>query len=126
MALTDPMPTLPPLPSPVKPAASPSLAELQAIARRIRFKLVQMSHTAGTPHLASALSCVDILVTTYWCVARIDPKNPNDPLRDRCILSKGHAASALYAALAYKGFFPLDWLDNFAKHRSPLAEQPSP
>src|SRR5258705_9012607 len=120
------MQTSAPLSSPANLPAAPPLADLQAIARRIRFKLVQMSHTAGTPHLASALSCVDILVTAYWCLARIDPKNPDDPLRDRCILSKGHAASALYAALAFKGFFPEHWLDNFARHGSPLAEQPSP
>ena len=51
---------------------------------------------------------------------------PRDPLRDRFILSKGHAASALYATLAARGFFPERWLDSFAKHGSPLAEQPSP
>jgi len=103
-----------------------SLVDLQAISRRIRFKLVQMSHQAGTPHLGSALSCVDILVAAYWNVLRINPQKPNDPLRDRCILSKGHAASALYAILAHKGFFPITLLDEFAKHHSPLAEQPSP
>jgi transketolase len=107
-------------------SAPPVLADLQAISRRIRFKLVQMSHAAGTPHLGSALSCVDILVAAYWGVLRIDPQQPNDPLRDRCILSKGHAATALYATLAHKGFFPAAWLDSFAQHRSPLAEQPSP
>ena len=108
------------------PAAPLAPDELEAITRRIRFKLVQMSHAAGTPHLGSALSCVDILVAAYWSVLRVDPQNPLDPRRDRCILSKGHAASALYATLAHRGFFPLDWLDNFARHRSPLAEQPSP
>jgi transketolase len=96
------------------------------LARRIRFRLVQMSHAAGTPHLGSALSCVDLLVAAYWGVLHIDPRNPSDPLRDRCILSKGHAATALYAVLAHRGFFPLDWLDGFARQGSPLAEQPSP
>lgn len=101
-------------------------ADLAAIARRIRFKLVEMSHAAGTPHLGSALSCVDILVAAYWTALRIDPGQPADPGRDRFILSKGHAASALYAVLAERGFFPADWLDTFAQHRSPLAEQPAP
>jgi transketolase len=110
----------------VDPKSAISPAELEQISRRIRFKLVQMSHAAGTPHLGSALSCVDILVAAYWGALRIDPGNPNDPLRDRCILSKGHAATALYATLAHRGFFPADWLDHFAEHRSPLAEQPSP
>jgi transketolase len=104
----------------------PALADLEAMSRRLRFQVVQMSHAAGTPHLGSALSCVDILVAAYWSVLRLDPQNPLDPQRDRCILSKGHAASALYATLAHRGFFPLDWLDAFARHRSPLAEQPSP
>ena len=105
--------------------ASP--AEMNRLARNIRFKLVEMSHKAGTPHLGSALSCVDILVAAYFGGGfRVDPRQPNDPLRDRCILSKGHAATALYATLAERGFFPKEWLDRFAQHRSPLAEQPAP
>ncbi len=110
-------------------AAAPgplSPADLDLLARRIRVKLVEMSHAAGTPHLGSALSCVDILVAAYGGVLRIDPAQPQDPLRDRLILSKGHAATALYATLAYRGFFPLAWLDRFAQHGSRLAEQPSP
>jgi transketolase len=100
--------------------------ELRSIARRIRFRLVEMSHTAGTPHLGSALSCVDILVAAYWRVLRIDPGQPDDPLRDRFILSKGHAATALYATLAARGFFPEDWLSTFAQEGAALAEQPAP
>ena len=96
-------------------------AHLDLIARQLRFKLIQMSHAAGTPHLGSALSCVDILVAAYWNVLKIDAARPADPSRDRFILSKGHAASALYATLAERGFFPKAWLDVFAKHRSPLA-----
>lgn len=85
-----------------------------------------MSHQAGTPHLGSALSCVDILVAAYWTALRIDPAHPQHPLRDRFILSKGHAASALYAVLAERGFFPAQWLTTFAQHGAPLAEQPAP
>lgn len=103
-----------------------SPAALLRVASEIRYRVVQMSHAAGTPHLGSALSCVDLLVAAYWSVLRIDPQNPSSPDRDRFILSKGHAASALYAVLAARGFFPASWLDNFAKHGSPLAEQPSP
>ncbi len=114
------------MPAVPNPSPTPSLAELQAISRKLRFKVIQMSHAAGTPHLGSALSCIDILVAAYWNVLRIDPAQPNDPLRDRCILSKGHAVSALYATLAKRGFFPDEWLNDFAKHRSPLPEQPSP
>jgi transketolase len=103
-----------------------SVAELEALSRKLRFKLIEMSHAAGTPHLGSALSCVDLLVAAYWKLVRINPAEASNPLRDRFILSKGHAASALYATLAERGFFPKDWLDSFAKHGSPLAEQPSP
>lgn len=100
--------------------------ETNRIAREIRGKLVEMSHNAGTPHLGSALSCVDILVAAYWNVVRIDGAKPLDELRDRFILSKGHAASALYAVLAKRGFFSTEVLDSFAQEGSCLAEQPSP
>jgi transketolase len=102
------------------------MESLRPIANRIRGKLVELSHAAGTPHLGSALSCVDILVAAYWRVLSIDPKNSCDPGRDRLILSKGHAATALYATLAERGFFVPDLLDSFAKGGSVLAEQPSP
>ena len=101
-------------------------ANLEWIARRLRFQLIQMSHAAGTPHLGSAMSCVDILVAAYWNVLRLDAQRPGDPLRDRFILSKGHAATALYVTLAERGFFPKQWLDTFGRHRAPLAEQPAP
>jgi transketolase len=110
-------------------AAVPFGAEppaLSAVSRDLRYQLVQMSHRAGTPHLGSALSVIDILVAIYWRAARIDPRNPRDPGRDRVILSKGHAATALYVALAARGFFPEDWLDQFAQAGGRLAEQPAP
>ena len=56
-----------------------------------------MSHRAGTAHLGSSLSCADILVAIYWDILNLDPDNPQDPDRDRMILSKGHAAPLLYA-----------------------------
>lgn len=85
-----------------------------------------MSHRAGTPHLGSALSCLDILVACYWRFLRIDPSNPAAPDRDRFILSKGHAASALYAVLAERGFFARSLLEAFATQGAALAEQPAP
>jgi transketolase len=103
-----------------------SLDELGLVARDLRYQVVQLSHRAGTPHLGSGLSCIDILVAAYWRALRIDPQQPDSPDRDRFILSKGHAAPALYAALAARGFFPAAWLDGFAQHKSPLAEQPAP
>jgi transketolase len=102
-----------------------SFIEWKYLARRIRGRLVEMSHAARTPHLASALSCVDILVAAYWGALRIDPQHPLDPLRDRFILSKGHAATALYATLAFRGFFEPFLLESFNTDGSSLAEHPS-
>lgn len=104
----------------------PDLGELEAIARHIRGRLVEISHKARTPHLGSSLSCVDILVAAYWAVLAIDPQNPDNPDRDRLILSKGHAAPALYLALAYRGFFPKELLDSYAQPGSRLEEHPGP
>lgn len=99
---------------------------LDAIARRIRGQAVAMSHRAGAAHLGSALSCVDILVAAYWHAARIDPTRADDEDRDRLILSKGHAAAALYATLAQRSFFPVSMLESYGTHGSRLAEQPAP
>ncbi len=97
-----------------------------AAARQIRGHVVAMSHRTGAPHLGSALSCVEILVAAYWGGLHLDPAHPAAPERDRFILSKGHAAAALYAALAVRGFFPLAWLDTYAEAGSRLPEHPAP
>lgn len=99
---------------------------LDLIARRIRHRLVRISHEAKTAHLGGALSCVDLLVALYWDVLRIDPADPENPTRDRLIFSKGHAVSALYTALAMRGFFPPEKLAAYNRHGSGLPEQPSP
>ena len=98
--------------------------DLAAISRRIRARLVEMSHVAETPHLGSSLSCVDMLVAAYWGPLRIDPTNPLDPDRDRFILSKGHAATALYAVLAERGFFDPKLLDAYNEDGAVLPEHP--
>ena len=105
------------------PAAPQDLA---AVARRLRGRVVEMSHRAGTPHLGSALSCVDVMAAAYWAVLRLDPAAPRDPDRDRFLLSKGHAATALYATLAARGFFPEELLDTYNDDGSLLPEHPSP
>jgi transketolase len=101
-------------------------AELEKVAARVRGAVVEMSHKAQTAHLGSSLSCVDILVSIYWGPLRMDPANPNDPDRDRFLLSKGHAATTLYAALAHRGVIPLELLETYAQPGSHLAEHPSP
>jgi transketolase len=99
---------------------------LERIAAKLRGQVVAMSHEAGTPHLASALSCLDILAVAYWRVLRLDPARPDTPERDRFILSKGHAATALYATLAERGFFPQSVLASYHRDGGPLAEHPGP
>ena len=101
-------------------------AELENIAKKLRLAVITMSHAAQTAHLAGSLSCVDIVTALYWRFLKIDPNNPMDPLRDRFILSKGHAASTQYAALAMRGFFDLELLNTFAQDGSALAEHPGP
>ena len=100
------------------------VAALKAVAARLRGRVIEMSHQAQTAHLASSLSCCDIVTAAYWHACRIDPDRPDDPKRDRFILSKGHAASTLYAALAFKGFYPVEVLDSFCKDGGLLAEHP--
>jgi len=108
------------------PAATdmPSAAGLAALARDIRLRVVEMAHAAAAAHVGSALSCVDLLVAAYWGGLAIDPARPLDPGRDRFILSKGHAAPALYATLAARGFFPAARLADYARDGSPLGEHP--
>lgn len=104
-----------------KPAAS-----LDDVSRRIRMRIVRMSHDGQAPHLGSALSCVDILTALYFSVADVCPESVSDKNRDRVILSKGHAAAALYATLAERGFFDPAMLDSYARDGSDLPEQLSP
>ncbi len=103
-----------------------TLHELSQRARQIRRHLVKMSHQGGAPHLGSALSTVEVLVSLYWEAANLTPSLATSSIRDRILLSKGHAASALYATLAERGFFSVEELNNFAKPGSDLPEQMSP
>jgi transketolase len=108
----------------MRPNDAPDEAALKQIAARLRGRVVEMSHAAQAAHLASALSCCDILAAAYWHALRIDPKKPEDPLRDRFILSKGHAAAALYAALAFRGYYEEAVLDTYCQDGGKLAEHP--
>lgn len=101
-----------------------SRQELDFIARTVRATVVGMSHKAKAPHLASSLSCIDILTVLYWKILSVDPKSPENPDRDRFILSKGHAAAALYATLATRGFFPVEELATYVRDGGRLPEHP--
>ena len=103
---------------------TPTISDLKAVARKLRGRIIEMSHHSRVPHLGSALSCVDILAALYWGVLRIDPYQPVELDRDRFILSKGHAAKALYATLSARGFFRDSLLNSLAEDNSPLEEHP--
>ena len=99
-------------------------ADLQSIARKIRYRTVRTSHLSGTPHLGSCLSCIDLLVYLYWRVLKIDPVQHDRPDRDRFILSKGHAAPALFQVLAERGFFDVERLEEYGVDGSVFGEHP--
>jgi transketolase len=88
-------------------------SDYQELARRIRVHCVQMNHDAPSSHLGSCLSCADILAVLYGGVLNIRPQEPKWEDRDRFILSKGHAAAALYSVLAERGFFSVEELETF-------------
>lgn len=98
--------------------------KLKERARRIRLQTVKSLGEAGSGHPGGSLSLVDILTVLYFQVMHIDPKDPSWEDRDRFVLSKGHAAPALYATLAEAGFFPKEELLTLRKLGSRLQGHP--
>ena len=94
--------------------------ELKGMARMLRAHALRMVHRSRASHLGSCLSVADIVACLYWNTLRIDPAQPDWPERDRFILSKGHAAAIVYAALAERGFFPVDELKTYCELGSRL------
>ena len=84
--------------------------EIEKLAAEIRLQIMEQLTHLGFGHLGGSMSIADLLAVLYSGVMRVDPKNPKMEERDRLIISKGHAGPALYATLALKGFFPMDWL----------------
>lgn len=79
---------------------------LTRIAKKLRWLAIKMIGTAGSGHPGGSLSAAEIMAVLYFHEMRVDPEHPDWPDRDRFILSKGHAAPLLYAALAERGFLP--------------------
>lgn len=84
--------------------------EFDRLAGEMRYVMTDMICRAGSGHLGGALSLTEIVMTLYWRVLNIDPKNPKWEDRDRVVLSKGHGGPVLYTALAYRGYFPKSML----------------
>lgn len=98
--------------------------EARALAQRVREHVVDVCATVEGGHLGGSLSCVDILAVLYGAVLRVDPDRPDDPGRDVFLLSKGHAAIALYATLAERGFLPRGELAGYGVLGSRLTGHP--
>ena len=98
-----------------------STSTLKTHAKNIRREIVMMIYNAKSSHIGCSLGIVDILVGLYFNVMNIDSKKPQLATRDKFVLSKGHAAAALYATLAQRGFFPKEKLAGYCQNGSYIA-----
>lgn len=98
--------------------------QLMLSACRVRMGIIEGVHSAKSGHPGGSLSCADILTYLYFAKMNIDPKNPKMENRDRFVLSKGHAAPALYSVLANRGYFDTELLNTLRKIGSILQGHP--
>ena len=101
--------------------ADAGFAEMRALAKRLRIRVLKMTNRAKSAHIGGNFSMIEILTVLYAGIMRIRPESPDWADRDRFVLSKGHACAALYSILAELGFFPKSWLDTFYLNGSRLA-----
>jgi len=93
---------------------------ISIIANKLRVNTLRMIHRARASHIGSCFSAAEILACLYWDTLLINPMLPNDPSRDRFVLSKGHAAAILYSALSERGFFPVEDLESYCQDGTTL------
>ena len=101
------------------------IRELEQIANELRIAVVKSVYNAGSGHLGGSLSAADIITALYFDKMRVNPEEPDWDDRDRFVLSKGHAGPILYAALAKRGFFPVEELSTLRKCGSRLSGHPA-
>ena len=101
-----------------------SKKELQIIATKIRMAVIEGTFHAKSGHPGGSLSIADLMAYLYWKELRVNPADPDWAGRDRLVLSKGHAAPALYGALAHRGFFPVELIATLRKSDSILQGHP--
>lgn len=99
--------------------------ELKKMAVNVRKGVIEGTFNAKSGHPGGSLSIADIITYLYFSKMNVNPANPDDENRDRFVLSKGHTAPALYAALAHKGFFPVELIKTLRKPDSILQGHPS-
>ncbi len=97
---------------------------LTGIAHALRCDVIDMIRRAGSGHAGGSLSSAEIVAALYWHVMRVDPANPAWPDRDRLVLSKGHCAPIVYAALARRGYYDASVLETFRQTGSILQGHP--
>lgn len=100
--------------------AETQVSELRQIAKEIRRKSLEIIHRAGSGHPGGSLSAADIMTALYFGVMRYDSKNPQDPNRDRFVMSKGHATGVFYSVLARAGYFADEDLVSYRRIGSKL------
>ena len=98
--------------------------ELAKLANEIRKGIITGVHSAKAGHPGGSLSAADIFTYLYFEEMNVNPKEPEDPDRDRFVLSKGHTAPGLYSTLAHKGYFPVEDLATLRKLGSYLQGHP--
>ncbi len=98
--------------------------ELAIIANKVRKNALTAVYSAQSGHPGGSLSIADLLAYLYFEVMNVDPKNPENPDRDRFVLSKGHTAPALYSTLAQRGFIPVEDIKTFRRADSYLQGHP--
>ena len=101
-----------------------TIAALEEQARAVRRAVIEMIAAAGSGHPGGGLSAVEIVTVLYFHVLRVDPARPDWEERDRFVLSKGHGAAALYAALGLRGFFSTEWFRRFRQTGAMLQGHP--
>lgn len=89
--------------------------QLAIKANEARILGLTMVHDAASGHPGGSMSCLDLVTALYFNVMHVDTQNPQDPDRDRFVMSKGHCSPALYPVLALRGFFPVDELHMFRR-----------
>ena len=101
-----------------------SIEKLKEIAKKIRLGIIDAVYYGKSGHPGGSLSIADIMTVLYFDEMNIDSKNPDWEERDRLVLSKGHCSPALYSALAYRGFFPIEDIKTFRNINSYLQGHP--
>ena len=102
-----------------------TITELKNKCIDLKKNVISMIYKAQSGHPGGSLSVAEFVTACYWHAMDVDPENPRWADRDRFVLSKGHTCPAQYAALAMKGFFPMEVLDTLRKEGSPLQGHPS-